>query len=128
MFAIFERKRKRVEIVPPAPGAFFTFERRELPNAGANQYALETFGLPVTTISNGNILVENPYKATFPSSYAVQAVGVVGIPPSGILQGQFTTQPLMNPNQAESIGVVSPNVIPPGAYNVLPTGAPVIAP
>lgn len=105
-----------------------TWERKELPGAGAGQYAWETYGLPpCAQFGFGNIQVQNPLRETFPASYVFQAVGVVGNPPSSILQGQFITQPLMDPDTAANVGVVTPGAINPGP-NAIVSSAPVLAP
>jgi hypothetical protein len=105
-----------------------TWEKKELPGAGAGQYAWETLGLPIYPVfGRGNINVQAPLNETFPGTYMFQAVGIVGIPPQGILQGQFTTQPLIDPNAAQAIGIVAPGSIPIGP-NAIINGAPVLGP
>lgn len=124
MFEIFHTPRTAKQKLRAATaGHILTFERKELPDAGAGQYAWETFGLPVYPVfGRGNINVTNPIQETSPFSYAYHAVGIVGVPPTGILQGQFTTQPLMNTNTAEAVGVTAPIGLSPGAYNQIPNG------
>lgn len=96
------------------------WERKTLPGAGAGQYAFETLGLPPYPVyGRGNINVTNPLRETFPASYAFQAVGVVGNPPTSIVQGQFITQPLMDPSAAANMGVVTPGAINPGPNAIL---------
>jgi hypothetical protein len=130
MFQIFHKKRTAAHKLRSAtPGHILTLERQELPGSGAQQYSWETYGLPVYPVfGRGNIPVTNPLRETFPGSYALQAVGIVGVPPTGILQGQFTTQPLMNPNDATAFGVVQSGQIPAGAYNIIPPSNPTLAP
>lgn len=127
MFNIFHRQRKPRDVFVGKQHEF-VWEKRPLPSAGANSYAFLTQGLPVTSIARGNILVTNPLRETFPGSYAKQTAVLVGNPPFGYFQGQFVTQPLMNPNQASALGIADPNALPPGAYNAIPTAAPVLAP
>lgn len=105
-----------------------TWEKKELPGAGASQYAWETYGLPMSpTYCVGNIVVTNPLRETFPGGYVFQAVGLVGIPPQGQIQGQFITQPLIDPFSAESLGVVAPGAISVGPNSIV-NGAPVLGP
>jgi hypothetical protein len=89
-----------------------TWERRILPGAGAGQYAWETYGLPPYAVFGfGNINVTNPLRETSPASYVFQSVGIVGLPPKSVLQGQFTTQPLLDPGTAANLGIVVPGAI-----------------
>jgi hypothetical protein len=114
-FKIFHRKRKPAELkrLGVHDGYHLTWEKKELPGSGAQQYAWETYGLPpYPRFGNGNIHVTNPLRETSPASYTFQAVGIVGSPPQGQLQGQFVTQPLMDPTVAEYAGIVLPGVIP----------------
>lgn len=105
-----------------------TWERKELPGAGAGQYSYETYGQPITpTYGRGNINVTNPLRETSPGHYVYQSVGIVGSPPQGVLQGQFITQPLLDPNAAAAYGIVANNVIPSGP-NAIVNGAPVLGP
>lgn len=104
-----------------------TFERKELPGAGAQQYAFETLGLPPYPVyGRGNINVTNPLRETFPASYHFQAVGLVGNPPKSIVQGQFVTQPLMDPDVAANIGVVHPGAVNPGP-NAISNSSPLLS-
>ena len=127
MFNIFHSKRTPRDVFV-GDKREFVFERRELPSAGAGQYAFLSQGLPLYAWHGWGIPVEKPLQETFPASYAQQTAPIVGVPPSGYFQGQFTTQPLMDPNTATNLGVVSPNVLPLGAYNALPSGAPQLSP
>jgi hypothetical protein len=105
-----------------------TWERKALPGAGAGQYAWETYGLPpYPPYGQGNINVQAPLRETFPAVYVFQAVPTVGIPPKGLLQGQFVTQPLVDPNEAQSLGVVAPGALNSGPNAIL-NGAPVLSP
>lgn len=104
-----------------------TWERKELPGAGAGQYAWETYGLPpYARFGFGNIQVQNPLKETFPASYHMQAVGIVGNPPKSIVQGQFVTQPLMDPDVAANIGVVLPGAVNAGP-NAITNSSPLLS-
>lgn len=104
--------------------SLLAFEFKPLPGAGAGQYAWETLGLPVYPVyGRGNLNVVNPSFVSSPFGYAYHAVGLVGIPPTGILQGQFATQPLMDPDQAMASGVTTqqvPNAPTAGAFNSIP--------
>lgn len=127
-FRIFHRKRTHKEILGTTHNSHLTWEKKELPGAGAGQYAWETLGQPIFPVfGRGNIHVENPLKETFPASYVFQSVGVVGIPPTGVLQGQFVTQPLMDPDTAANIGIVLPGSVSP-APNAIGNSSPVLAP
>jgi hypothetical protein len=105
-----------------------TWEKKELPGAGAQQYAWETLGLPpYAQFGFGNINVTNPLRETFPASYVFQGVGIVGNPPKSIVQGQFITQPLLDPGTAETLGIVLPGAVTPGP-NAIANAGPVLAP
>lgn len=109
-------------------GYHLTWEKKVLPDAvGAGNYAFETYGQPASApFGFGNINVQNPSRATAPASYVFQAVPIVGIPPRGMLQGQFVTQPLMDPNHAQRLGVILPGAIV--ATNAISRGGPALAP
>lgn len=120
-FRVHHKKRKPVRM-GMHDGYHLTWERKELPGAGAGQYAWETYGLPpYARFGFGNINVQNPLKETFPASYVFQAVGLVGNPPSSIVQGQFITQPLMDPNTSEALGLTLPGAV--NAPNAVVTNA-----
>lgn len=122
------RIRHKREIVRQGSGKYLTWERQILPDAGAGQYSWETYGLPPFGFyGRGNIHVERPLNATSPASYVFQSVGIVGIPPTSIFQGQMITQPLMDPNSAEQMGIVLPGAVP-NAPNAIGNGGPVLAP
>jgi hypothetical protein len=105
-----------------------TFEKKDLPGAGAGQYAFETLGLPQYPVFGySGAHVTNPLRETFPASYVFQAVGIVGNPPLSIAQGQFITQPLMDPSTAANIGIVTPGAISPGP-NAITNASPVLGP
>jgi hypothetical protein len=126
-FRIFGKQRNAIEKLGTKGHERLTWERKELPGAGAGQYAWETYGLPPYPWGQGNIYVTNPLRETFPAAYSFQAVATVGIPPKGILQGQFTTQPLIDPNQAQSIGIIAPGSLAQGP-NAIVNGAPILSP
>jgi len=111
-FRVHHEKRKPVTRKGVRDGYHLTWEKQTLPDAGAGQYSWETYGLPPFAVyGRGNINVTNPLKATFPAAYVFQSVGVVGNPPSSIVQGQFITQPLLDPNTAAMMGIVEPGAI-----------------
>jgi hypothetical protein len=116
MLAIFHKKRtprQKLKRLGTVGDYHLTWEKKTLPNAGAGQYSFETYGLPpFPRDGNGNIHVENPLRETYPAAYAFQNVGIVGVPPSGVLQGQLTTQPLMDPAIAEAAAIVLPGAVP----------------
>jgi hypothetical protein len=125
-FNIFHKKRNPTKRLGVNDGYHLTWERKTLPGAGAGQYAWETYGLPpYARFGFGNINVTNPLKETFPASYVFQAVGLVGNPPTSIVQGQFTTQPLMDPSLAEGIGIVAPGAVT-AAPNAITNASPVL--
>jgi hypothetical protein len=127
-FRIFGRKQTAVEKLGRGGHERLTWEFKPLPGAGAGQYAWETYGLvQYPVFGRGNIHFQRPLKETFPAAYVFQAVGMVGIPPQGILQGQFITQPLLDPNQATALGVVAPGAVTTGP-NVIVNGAPILNP
>lgn len=110
-------------------GYHLTWEKKVLPDAvGAGNYAWETYGQPPNArFGFGNIQVQNQSRVTQPANYVFQSVGIVGIPPFGILQGQFVTQPLMDPNEAQLRGIVQPGAIA-KAPNAIAGVSPVLAP
>jgi hypothetical protein len=118
MFRIFNQKRGPAERISDASaGAFtpkgLTWEHKPLPGQGAMQYSWETYGLPgVARFGFGNINVTNPLRETSPFGIAMQTVPQVGGPYAGAFQGQFVTQPLMDPNNAAALGIVTPNSQP----------------
>lgn len=107
-----------------------TWERKELPNAGAMQYAYETYGTPVYdfVIGNGATFVRRPLRETTPALWAHFTAPITGNPPSNVFQGQFATQPLVDPNTAQALGLTVAGAIPPGAYNTIPPQGPALAP
>lgn len=126
-FRIFHRTRTPKEVLGTAHNYHLTWEKQELPGAGAQQYSWETYGLPpYARFGFGNINVTNPLRETAPASYVFQSVGVVGIPPAGMLQGQFITQPLMDPDTAANIGIVLPGSVTP-APNSISNSAPILS-
>lgn len=129
-FAVHHKKRAPRELKKLGVAEHYrmTFERKELPGAGAQQYAFETLGLPAyPTFGYSGSHVTNPLRETFPASYVFQAVGIVGNPPASIVQGQFITQPLMDPSTAEQRGVVLPGAIR-GGPNAINSASPILAP
>ena len=129
-FATFHRKRAPKELKRLGTNDHYrmTFERKELPGAGAQQYAFETLGLPAyPTFGYSGSHVTNPLRETSPFGYTFQAVGIVGNPPLSIVQGQIITQPLMDPSDSASIGAVLPGSISAGP-NAITNASPVLAP
>lgn len=125
-FRVHHEKRKPVTRQGVADGYHLTWEKQTLPDAGAGQYSWETYGLPPYAVYGfGNINVTNPLRETFPASYVFQSVGIVGNPPKSIVQGQFITQPLLDPNSAVNMGIVSPGAIAP-APNAISNSAPIL--
>lgn len=131
MFDIWHRCQRAKEVVGAAvAGGRLTWVRRELPNAGAGQYAFETYGTPVYDFVNGNgaTFIRRPLRETQPAMWANFTVPVVPNPPMNTFQGQIATQPLIDPNSAQALGLTVPGAIPPGAYNVIPPTGPALAP
>lgn len=125
-FRVHHAKRGSVTREGVRHGYHLTWQKTDLPDAGAQQYAWETLGLPpYAPFGFGNIHVTNPLKETFPASYVFQSVGIVGNPPKSLVQGQFVTQPLLDPNAAVAMGIVSPGAIQP-APNSISNSAPVL--
>jgi hypothetical protein len=87
-----------------------TFQRRELPDAGAMQYSYETFGMPAYSPIGPTVRVHIPNDRYQPASYVFQAVALVGMPPiNSVLQGQSVAQPLMDPTTATALGLAAQN-------------------
>lgn len=131
MMNIFHRKRIPEEIKSSAvAGGVLTWERKELPNAGAMQYAFETYGTPAYSflLGNGANFIQRPLRETQPAMWANFTVPILPNPPQNIFQGQFATQPLVDPNTAQALGLAGQGTIPPGAYNVIPAQGPALAP
>lgn len=126
-FAIFGRRSPQEKLGTKGHSRL-TWEKKELPGAGAGQYAWETYGLPPYPVyGQGNINVQRPLSETFPAVYVFQAVPTVGIPPKGMLQGQFVTQPLVDPSTNPNLGVVAPGALNLGP-NAIANGAPILGP
>jgi hypothetical protein len=130
MFQIWHRKRKHEEILGGlAAGGMLVWERKKLPDAGAGQYAFETYGTPVYdfALGNGATFIRHPLVATQPALWANYTAPILSNPPSNIFQGQFATQPLMDPNTAVALGVTVQNAIPADNYNLIPPEGPAIS-
>lgn len=131
MFDIWHRARTLKEKVfgGAAAGGRLTWERKELPDAGAGQYAFETYGTPVYdfALGNGATFVRHPLVETQPALWVNAAYPILSNPPDNVFQGQFATQPLMDPNTAVALGVTVQDAIPPDAYNAIPPEGPAIA-
>jgi hypothetical protein len=131
MFEIWHRTRKHAEKVKAgaAAGGRLLWVRKTLPDAGAQQYAFETYGTPVYdfALGNGATFVRHPLVETQPALWANYTSPVLPNPPSNVFQGQFATQPLMDPNTAVALGITVQDAIPPDAYNSIPPEGPAIA-
>lgn len=131
MWQIFHKKRTPKEVKSGlAAGGVLTWERKELPNAGAGQYAFETYGTPAYdfVLGNGAAVVQRPLKETQPAQWQGFTVPIQPNPPLNTFQGQIATQPLVDPNTAIALGLASADALPPGAYNVIPPSGPGLAP
>ena len=101
-----------------------TFQRRELPDAGAMQYSYETYGLPPYSAIGPTVRVAKPNDRYQPASYVFQAVALVGMPPTSVLQGQSVAQPLMDPTTATAFGLAAqaPPISPLAQFNQVQSG------
>jgi hypothetical protein len=132
MFKIFHsgsKKRDVVAIGAKALGAL-VWRHTRLPDAGAEQYAFETYGTPLYdfALGNGATFIRRPLVETQPAQWASYAWPILANPPINTYQGQIATQPLMNPNTAEALSLTVNGAIPPDAYNLIPAQGPVLAP
>lgn len=129
--SIFHRKQHGADLIrktknnAPYP---LVWQRKELPDAGAGQYAFETYGTPTYdfALGNGATFIRKPLRATSPAQWQKFTWPI--LLPSNNYQGQFATQPLMDPNSAIAAGFMSPGNVPPDAYNQIPPSGLVIAP
>ena len=132
MFKIWHKKRSSKDVAASAhnSSAVIAFVYKKLPDAGAEQYAYETYGTPIYdfALGNGATFVRRPLRETFPALWANFTSPVVANPPLNTFQGQFATQPLLDPNTAVALGLTVEVAISPGAYNVLSPQGPTIAP
>lgn len=120
-------KRKSTDQIDPhgieAARAHFTggyalvYQRKELPGYGsAQQYALESYGLPPFPPSGPSITVREPLGYCYAPLYSLHSVPLAGIPTqAGMLYGA----PLFDPNIPGFVGnapanrVLVPNVVDP---------------
>jgi len=131
MFQIFHRKgkpRQKFRVFTRGAPLPLVWERRKLPDAGAMQYAFDTYGTVTydRALGDGATFFRRPLHATFPAlwvnnQWPIQDAGAV-------IQGQIATQPLLDPNSAVAIGAITPDSVPPEAYNILPVSGPTLAP
>jgi hypothetical protein len=131
MLDIWHRKRTHKEVVGgAAAGGRLTWVRRKLPDAGAGQYAFETYGTPIYdfALGNGATFIRHPLVETQPAMWANNTAPVLPNPPANLFQGQFATQPLMNPNTAQALGLTVAGAIPADSYNLIPPAAPSLSP
>jgi hypothetical protein len=104
------------------------WEYRQLPGAGALQWAWETLALPLYTPIGAGTRNQRQFKATAsnPVMVAVQGITIQplgGSPIQGDLTGEFVTQPLMDVQQAEASGIVYPSYNAPPNQFELPATA-----
>lgn len=126
---IWHRLRKPKEIISSAvAGGVLTWQKRELPSGGATTYAFETYGTPLYdfVVGNGATFIRRPLVETQPAQWANFTAPILTA--SNIFQGQFATQPLVDPNTATALGLTVEGAIPPDAYSMLPPTAPQLAP
>jgi hypothetical protein len=100
------------------------FEYRPLPGAGAGQWAWETLALPMYTPIGAGTRNKRQFAANEGGIYvAVQGITITplgGSPIGGDLTGQFTTQPLLDVQQAEASGIQTPAYASPANINEMP--------
>ena len=98
------------------------FERRELPGAGALQYAFETLALPMYTPIGWGVANKSEIRTSdsSPTVYQQQTIGIESLAYNGNLSGQFVQEPLVNTNDATNAGLLVQNY-PPVGVNELPT-------
>jgi hypothetical protein len=130
MFGLFHSKRSHADVRIGANVFKLLWERKTLPDAGAMQYAFETYGTPVYdfVLGNGATFIRRPLVETQPALQVVFAAPIISNPPINTFQGQFATQPLMNPNDAQALGITVDGSVPPDAYNLIPPAGPVLSP
>lgn len=98
------------------------FERRELPDAGANQYAYTTLALPMETPIGPGVMPRASIQGTAPSMYQrAQGVTLTTVGNPGQLTGAIVAQPLLNIDGPENplVGMQSDR---PGSF-MLPRGS-----
>lgn len=130
MLNIWHRAKKAREIIGSAvAGGQLHWVKRELPSPGATSYAFDTYGTPIYfALGNGATFVRRPLRETQPAMWANFTVPIVANPPLNTFQGQFGTQPLIDPNTAVALGIAADGSLPPGAYNAIPPSAPALSP
>lgn len=131
MLSIFHRKRTNAEVkAGAAAGGTLLWVRKKLPDAGAEQYAFETYGTPVYdfALGNGATFVRRPLVETQPALFQNYTAPILANPPLNTYQGQFATQPLINPNDAIAAGITVEGAIPPDSYNLISSAAPSLNP
>lgn len=131
MFNIFHKEKKhKIVAVGQAALGKFVWRRTRLPDAGAQQYAFETYGTPKYdfALGNGATFIRRPLRETTPANWQTFVWPVQPNPPINTFQGQIATQPLMNPNTALAAGVIGEGSVPPDSYNAIPSGGLGLAP
>jgi hypothetical protein len=99
--AWFTKKRppEHEDLGPMVPGTVYAqvWERKRLPDEGAQSYAYETLDLPQFTYIGPTISVRSPDPVPIlnPPMYAYQAGMVIGMP---LTAGQYYTTPLVDQN------------------------------
>ena len=122
------KKNRHVNVGQRGLAADMTWVYRPLPGAGAGQYAYETYGTPTYdfALGNGATFVRKPLKETQPAFWVNNQWPILSS--SNLFQGQFATQPLLDPNTAVALGITVQDAIPPDSYNLLPAQGPVLGP
>lgn len=125
---IFHHKRKPKQV--QVSGAGYVWEKKPTLGVGTGGYAFETYGTPIYdfALGNGATFVRRPFMVTQPASWVNYSMPILSNPPSNIFQGQFATQPLMDPNTAVGLGLSVDGAIPPDSYNLIPSAAPTLGP
>jgi hypothetical protein len=132
MMEIWNRTRKPREKLEGSARIWSLFwVRKTLPDAGAEQYAFESYGTPTYDFALGNgatFARQTSVLGSQPAAWSNYTAPILSNPPSNIYQGQFATQPLMDPNTATALGLTVDGAIPADSYNLIPPAGPVLAP
>lgn len=84
------------------------WERKELPQAGAQQWAWETLALPLYSVIGWGQPVRSPLRAVDPSQFQKKGITLTTIGNPGILAGQMVSQPLLSESDATAFGLLTP--------------------
>lgn len=103
---LVRRRREKNDVSDYGTPSLFhmRFEHRELPDAGAQQYANESLALPPYMPWQG---ISNTRSFQSQQAPIVTRQGVVlsGVIPAGQMSGQIVTQPLLDPSLSQNLGI-----------------------